>query len=136
MKAVSLLGGLVYPKISMIINQQKLDEVVNESLTYKSKLSSDSKLAAVGELTNGIIEDILDPTQVIMSCSDLLKHEQANIDEEVLETINNQVKKFKQVISRLSKFASINSNSRITTPCNINEEVSQLFRFINVFFTK
>jgi K+-sensing histidine kinase KdpD len=125
MKAVNLLNGLVYPKISMIINQQKLDEAVKESLTYKSKLSSDSKLAAVGELTNGIIEDILDPTQVIMSCSDFLKNEQENVDKEVLETINNQVKKIETVIGRLSKFARINSNSTITTPCNINEEVSQ-----------
>ena len=125
MKAVNLLNGLVYPKISTIISQQKLDEVVKESLTYKSKLSSDSKLAAVGELTNGIIEDILDPTQVIMSCSDLLRNEQSNIDEEVLETINNQVKKIETVIGRLSKFASINRNSTITTPCNINDEVSQ-----------
>jgi phosphoglycerate-specific signal transduction histidine kinase len=60
-----------------------------------------------------------------MSCSDFLKNEQENVDKEVLETINNQVKKIETVIGRLSKFARINSNSTITTPCNINEEVSQ-----------
>ena len=125
MRAVNLLVGLVYPKVSTIINQEKFDEAVKESLTYKSKLSSDSKLAAVGELTNGIIEDIIEPTQVIMSCSDLLNNDQSNVDKEVLETINNQVKKIETVITRLSKFASINSNSTITTPCDINKEVTE-----------
>ncbi len=124
MKALNLLTGLIYPKISTIINQEKFDETVKESLTYKSKLSNDSKLAAVGELTNGIIEDILKPTQVIISCSDYLKNEESNVDKEVLQTINNQVKKIETVISRLTKFASISSNSTITTPCNINSEVS------------
>lgn len=125
MKAVNLLNGIVYPKISLILSQQKLDEAIKESQTYKSKLSSDSKLAAVGELTNGIIEDILNPTQVIMSCSDFLKNEEPQIDQEVIKTINNQVKKIETVIGRLSKFASINRSSTITTPCNINEEVSE-----------
>lgn len=124
MKALNLLTGLIYPKISMIANTEKMDEVVNESLTYKSKLANDSKLAAVGELTNGIIEDIIQPTQVIISCSDFLKNEETDVDEEVLQTINNQVKKIEAVISRLTKFASIKSNSTITTPCNINDEVS------------
>jgi nitrogen-specific signal transduction histidine kinase len=125
MKAVHLLTGLIYPKISMIINQGKINEAIKESLTYKSKLSNDSKLAAVGELTNGIIEDIMKPTQVIMSCSDFIKNEHSNVDQEVLQTINNQVKKIETVINRLSKFASSNSNSTVTTPCNINNEVSE-----------
>ena len=124
MKALNLLTGLVYPKISMINSKTKMDETVKESLTYKSKLSNDSKLAAIGELTNGIIEDIIKPTQVIMSCSDYLKNEDANVDKDVLQTINNQVKKIETVITRLTKFASSNSNSTITTPCNINDEVS------------
>ena len=125
MKAVHLLTGLVYPKISMIINQGKINEAIKESLTYKSKLSNDSKLAAVGELTNGIIEDIMKPTQVIMSCSDFIKNEHSNVDQEVLQTINNQVKKIETTINRLSKFASTHSNSSVTTPCNINDEVSE-----------
>ncbi|MDA3861795.1 MAG: hypothetical protein PF445_11285, partial [Melioribacteraceae bacterium] len=124
MKALNLLTGLVYPKVAMINSQLKMDETIKETLTYKSKLSNDSKLAAVGELTNGIIEDIIKPTQVIMSCSDYLKNENTNIDTDVLQTINNQVKKIETVITRLTKFASINSNSTITTPCNINDEVS------------
>ncbi len=124
MKALNLITGLIYPKIAIILNQEKTDEAVKESLTYKSKLSNDSKLAAVGELTNGIIEDIIKPTQVIISCSDYLKNEDTNVDKEVLQTINNQVKKIETVITRLTKFASINSNSTITTPCNLNNEVS------------
>lgn len=124
MKALNLLAGLIYPKIAIILNQGKMDEAVKESLTYKSKLSNDSKLAAVGELTNGIIEDIIKPTQVIMSCSNYLQNEQTDIDKDVLQTINNQVKKIETVITRLTKFASVNSNPTVTTPCNINTEVS------------
>lgn len=125
MKAINLLSGLIYPKIAMILSKDRIDEAVTESLQYKSKLSNDSRLAAVGELTNGIVEDIIKPTQVIMSCSDYLKNEQTDIDQDILETIDKQVKKIETVISRLTKFASINSNSTITTPCNINDEVSE-----------
>ncbi|MCF6270930.1 MAG: HAMP domain-containing histidine kinase [Melioribacteraceae bacterium] len=125
MKAVHLLTGLIYPKVSMIINQEKINEAIKESLTYKSKLSNDSKLAAVGELTNGIVEDIMKPTQVIMSCSDFIKNEHSNVDKDVLQTINNQVKKIETVMNRLSKFASVNNDATVTTPCNLNDEVSE-----------
>ncbi len=125
MKAVHLLTGLVYPKISMINNQEKINEAIKESLTYKSKLSNDSKLAAVGELTNGIVEDIMKPTQVIMSCADFIKNEHSNVDKDVLQTINNQVRKIETVMNRLTKFASVNSESAVTTPCNLNDEVSE-----------
>ncbi|MBU0472807.1 MAG: hypothetical protein KKF62_01450 [Bacteroidetes bacterium] len=125
MKAVNLLTGLIYPKILMITNQGKVNEAINESLTYKSKLSNDSKLAAVGELTNGIIEDIMKPTQVIMSCSDFLKTEHPDVDANLLETISNQVKKIETVMLRLAKFANSNSNSTVTTSCNINDEISE-----------
>jgi len=125
MKAVNLLTGLIYPKIVMITNQGKVNEAIKESLTYKSKLSNDSKLAAVGELTNGIIEDIMKPTQVIMSCSDFLKSEHPEVDKNLLETINNQVKKIETVMVRLAKFANSNSNSTVTTSCNINDEISE-----------
>lgn len=125
MKAVNLLTGLIYPKIVMILSKDKINEAIKESLTYKSKLSNDSRLAAVGELTNGIVEDIIKPTQVIMSCSDYLKNEQPNIEDDVLQTIDKQVKKIEAVIERLTKFSSINSDSTIRTPCNINDEVSQ-----------
>ena len=125
MKSVALLTGLVYPKISMILNQDKMNETIKESLTYKSKLSNDSKLAAIGELTNGIVEDIMKPTQVIMSCSDFIKNEHDNVDTEILDTINNQVKKIETVITRLTKFAGSHVDASITTPCNINNEISE-----------
>ena len=125
MKAVNLLTGLIYPKIAMITNQDKVNEAIKESHTYKSKLSNDSKLAAIGELTNGIIEDIMKPTQVIMSCSDFLKNDYPEVDKNLLETINNQVKKIETVMVRLAKFANSNSNSTITTSCNINNEISE-----------
>lgn len=125
MKAINVYMGLILPRIELIINRERLNSAINEAQEYKSKLANDHKLSAIGELTNGIIEDIIEPVQVIMSCTEFIEKEYENVDSEILQTINKQVKKVETVINRLTKFASINNESSVRTPCNLNKKITE-----------
>jgi K+-sensing histidine kinase KdpD len=113
---------------SALANKQKeLKNKIDEVQTYQSKLSNDYKLTAIGELTSGIVEEILSPLQVITSTTELLRSDEDGVDGEVLDTINSQVKKVKSIINILLKFAGNNDAKAKVQPCNVNELISEFY---------
>lgn len=87
---IRLMLDLTYSRIELIKIKKELTEVYHDQQVYQSKLLNDYKLSAVGELTNGIVEDILSSLQVIMSHIDILKKERARLTNNSTDLIKNQ----------------------------------------------
>ncbi len=114
---INTILSLSISKVDKIMLKNKLTSTYDELQTYQAKLSNDFRLAAIGELTEGIVEDIMNPLQVIISQADMISDEKDTIEA---QKIKNQVKKINNVINRLTKFSSINQKNVQIQPCNLN----------------
>jgi signal transduction histidine kinase len=124
---IQLALAFILAQISFVNKQVDLKNKIDELQTYQSKLANDFKLSAIGELTSGIVEEILSPLQVITSTTELLRTEDNQVDGEVIDTINQQVKKVKSIINNLLKFAGNNDAKSKVQPCNINELIKEFY---------
>ncbi len=124
---IRLMLDLVYSRIEGIKLKEELAVAYKDQQVYQSKLINDYKLSAVGELTNGIAEEILTPLQVIISHIDLLKKERTRLTNDSTAVIKNQVNKIDQIIKRLVKFASINNENLKIYPCGLNSLIEEGF---------
>ena len=123
--------SLILNKIEYLLQKKELKNIYDELHVYQSKLSNDYKLSAIGELTSGILEDILSPLQVITSTTELLRGDEKSTDGEMLDTINAQVKKVKNIINRLVNFAGISDGKLKIQPCNINNIINNFYLVIS-----
>ncbi len=128
---IRLCLQIVLSKIEFLLKQEELNKSLTEMQAYQSKLANDYKLSAIGELTSGIVEEILSPLQVILSTTEFLRNENEYADTEALDTINNQVRKVKTAINSLVKFAGNNDSKFKVQPCQINELLRELYNVIN-----
>ena len=129
-ESIKLLLGIVLPKIDLIHEKQKLNQVYNELQLYQSKLSNDFKLSAIGELTTGLVEDVINPTQVILSCIKLLESDYQNIDEQIFQKIYSQISKIETVVGRLNKFAAVNKNTSNIYPADLNLIIKDYYEIV------
>jgi signal transduction histidine kinase len=117
----------VMDQLAFVNKQIELKNKIDELQTYQSKLANDFKLSAIGELTSGIVEEILSPLQVISSTTELIRTEDSQVDGEILDTINTQVRKVKTIINNLLNFAGNNDVKSKVQPCNINELIKEFY---------
>ncbi len=127
-KNINILLNILLGKLEKIKLTEKLNDTYDELQTYQAKLSNDFRLSAIGEMTEGIIEDIATPLQVIVSNVDILSEENKSSFE--LKQIKNQTKKINRVINRLVKFADVNQKNIKIKPCSINRIISEYFELI------
>ena len=127
-KNINILLNILLGKLEKIKLKEQLTETFEELQTYQAKLSNDFRLSAIGEMTEGIIEDIVSPLQVISSNTDLLNEEMKNKFE--LKQIKTQTKKINRVVNRLVKFADINQKDIKIKPCNVNSIVKEYFHLV------
>ncbi len=118
-------------RMESIAKQEELKKAYDELQLYRSKLTNDFKLSAIGELTTGIVEDILSPMQVIQSSTEFLRNDNSSKDDNVLDTINVQVKKVKNVINRLVNFANTGDVKNKIYPCSINNLINDFYLMFN-----
>ena len=124
-KSINVFLNLVLGKLEKLRLKQKLKDTYNELQVYQAKLSNDFRLSAIGEMTEGIVEDIVDPLQVISSNVDIIDNEGGNTLE--IKQVKSQIKKIKTVIGRLVKFADINQKDVKIQPCNLNSIIQDYF---------
>ncbi len=124
---IQILLDLTLARIDKIVLKGKLNESIEELQLYQAKLSNDFRLSAIGEMTQGIVEDILTPLQVIMMQVDFLDQ---NEESPEIKKIKSQVKKVNESINRLVKFANINQKDVKIHPCNINEIISDYYNLV------
>lgn len=126
---IELMVSFVTARLNVIRKKDELQNAYSELQVYQSKLSNDFKLSAIGELTTGIVDDILSPLQVIMSYADFLQNDD-NIDDKILSTIKAQIKKVEAVVGRLVKFASLDDGKFKLQPCNLNKLIVEFHKVV------
>jgi len=126
---IEIMLSLVFAKLESFRRREEMQSAYNELQVYQSKLSNDFKLSAIGELTTGILEDILSPLQVIMSYTDFLSND-TNVDDKISAAIKSQVKKVEAVVERLVKFASLEDGKFKLQPCNLNRLIQEYHKVI------
>ncbi len=119
---IKILLNVSLAKIEKFDTKARLFSTYEELQTYQAKLSNDFRLAAIGELTEGIIEDIMSPLQVIMSQVDLMDDYNNSIETKAIKT---QIHKINSVMNRLVKFANINQKNVQIIPLKLNEIITQ-----------
>ncbi len=124
-KSINIFLNMLLGKLEKLKLTEKLNETYEELQTYQAKLSNDFRLSAIGEMTEGIVEDIVTPLQVISSNVDILNNE---LDRQIeLTQIKSQIKKINNVVGRLVKFANVNQKDIKIQPCNINSILNDYF---------
>lgn len=127
-KSIDVFLNLVLGKLEKLKLSEKLNSTYEELQTYQAKLSNDFRLSAIGEMTEGIVEDLANPLQVISSNIDILN---AEVDDNIeIQQIKSQIKKIKNVIGRLVKFADVNQKDVTIQPCNINNIIKDYFQLV------
>ena len=124
---IKILLNVSLSKIDKYNTTERLFSTYEELQTYQAKLSNDFRLSAIGELTEGIIEDIMSPLQVIMSQVDLMEDSSNALETKAIKT---QIHKVNSVINRLVKFANINQKNVKIIPIRLNEIISQYYELV------
>lgn len=129
-EAVNMLLSMTTNKIDLIKGREKINSVYTDLQLYQSKLANDFKLSAIGELTAGLVEDVISPVQVILSSTKMIENDFENVDKQVLQTIYSQINKIQTVVSRLSKFANINNRNSDIYPADLNSVISDYYNVV------
>lgn len=127
-QGIQLLLGIALGRIEKLQLKEKLNSTYNEMQTYQAKLSNDFRLSAIGELTEGIAEDIKSPLQVILSYTDMLSRDES--DQRAADIVKEQVKKINFVINRLVKFSSLNEDKIKIQPCGLNSIINEYYNLV------
>ena len=120
-RAIQIVLSIIVPLIITMKQRQSINKLYEEVQVYQSKLNNDFETYAIGEMAEGILEDIGEPLQVILSYADLIENEFPEVDKTVPQKIKKQVQKVTELSNRLSKFSGLNKPQRsMKQPCDIN----------------
>ncbi len=130
--SINVLLGIIIPMIISFRQKESINKLYHELQIYQSKMQNDFDVYAIGELAEGILEEIGEPLQVIMSLTDMLETENKKIDKQVTSNIKNQIKKVSELTNRLSKFSELNKPKlQKAQSCNLNKLVREFKNIIN-----
>lgn len=125
---IEVLTKTYLRKVERLEVKSKMKSMYEDLQTYQAKLSNDFRLSAIGELTEGIVDEILSPLQVIMSQVDMLNADAENSSE--VKRIKAQINKINSVISRLVKFSSMNKQDVVIQSVNLNDVIGDYHHLI------
>lgn len=129
-EVIKIFLSLVQNKLDLAKQKNELASAYEDLQVLQSKLSNDFKYSAIGELTAGIVEDVMNPVQVILSCASFMDKEYDNIDKKVTGTLISQIKKIETVIKRLSKFVGTQNENGNLYPCIVNEPIKDYYEVV------
>ncbi len=132
-KALKVILSHSVPIIENMYSKIKLNKIYDEFQIYQSKFMRDFRLAAIGELTLGLAEEIISPMQVILSAIEMISEDNKG-NERFLEAIHTQVKKVKSIVKRLVKFSSISSSEINIKPVRLNRVIKEYVDVVNANF--
>jgi len=130
-RALKLIISHSIPVIENIRSTEKLNKIYSDFQIFQSKFLRDYRLAAIGELTVGLTEEIISPMQVILSSLDLLNSNGNGNSNEFYDTIHSQVRKVKSVIKRLMKFNNVSKTDIAIKPTRLNKTIKEYVEVIN-----
>ncbi len=131
-RSIQILLGTIIPFIVSFKQKQTINKLYQELQVYQSKLQNDFDLYAIGELAEGILEDVGEPLQVILSLVDLIENENLKADKRTTEKIKEQVAKVSELSDRLAKFSGLNKpQNHKSAPCHLNKVIREFKNVIN-----
>ncbi len=125
-QAIQILLSMIVPLIMTLRQKQSINKLYHELQVYQSKVKNNVDVYAIGELAEGILEEIGEPLQVILSYTDIVENEYS-VDPEVTEKIKEQVRKIRELGDRLVKFSGLNK------PKNGNSQPVQINKIVREF---
>lgn len=132
-KSIQIILGIIVPVIIAMRQKNSINKLYQELQVYQSKIHNDFDTYAIGNLAEGILEEIGEPLQVILSLSELIENDFPNVDKEITNKIKKQVTKVNELTNRLSKFATLNKpKNGGVQPCFINKIVKEFRNIINM----
>lgn len=126
-QVIQIMLRLSLARIEKIKLKEKLNSTYAELQTYQGKVEKDFRLSAIGELTDGVLDEIISPLQVIMSYIDMINEDIEGGEKEV---IKSQVFKIRKVIDRLVKFANLNYEQTSIHPCDLNCSIKEYYEVL------
>ena len=128
-KVLESFVQLFTPRIEYLLQKKDLSQTYDELQVYQSKLSNDYKLSAVGEMTYSLIDQIISPMQVVLSCVDIIE-DRSGPDHDIVDTIKTQVKKVQSITDKIVKFSTADQSMLSVMPCSLNAFVNKFHDFI------
>lgn len=122
LNTIELVLSLLTGKLEKLSMREKINALYFDLQTYQAKVANDNRLTAIGQFAEGMIEDILNPLQVIISNIGLMEEK---VGKESVQKIKNQVSKIKNLIERLIKFATIDEKKVDVVPCDLNKLIDE-----------
>jgi K+-sensing histidine kinase KdpD len=129
-KLVNAALRFTLTKMESLLYKYQVKEVTKELQTYQSKSLNDNRLLAVGEMAITSIEEILNPMQVILSYTDMMRQGSDISNSDALRIIKEQVNTVTKVISGLMKFATRKEESSAIQPTNVNTLIQEFYKVI------
>ncbi|MEW6654670.1 MAG: hypothetical protein AB1394_14550, partial [Bacteroidota bacterium] len=130
--SIQIILGIIVPMIIALRQKHSINKLYQELQVYQSKVQNDFDVNTIGNMTEGIIEELGEPLQVILSISDLLENDYPKVDKEITNSIKKQVNKLSELTNRLSKYAGLNKpKTQNLQSCNVNKIVKDFKSVIN-----
>lgn len=134
-KVLESFVQLFTPRVEYLLQKNDLSQTYDELQVYQSKLNNDYKLSAVGEMTYSLIDQIVSPMQVVLSCVDMINGN-GNGDGEILSTIKSQIKKVQLITNNIAKFANGDHTKFAVIPCSLNSFINTYNDFLHNSLSK
>lgn len=130
--SIQIILGIIVPTIISLRQKHSINKLYQELQVYQSKVQNDFDVNAIGNMAEGLLEELGEPLQVILSLSEMIENDYPKIDKEITENIKKQVSKVSELTNRLTKFAGLNKpKAQSSQSCNLNKIVKEFRNVIN-----
>lgn len=130
--SIQIILGIIVPMIISLRQKNSINKLYQELQVYQSKVQNDFDVNAIGNMAEGIIEEIGTPLQVILSLTDLIENDHPKVDKEITAKIKKQVNKVTELTNRLTKFAELNKPAnKNAQPCHLNKLIKEFRNVLN-----
>jgi hypothetical protein len=130
--SIQIILGIIVPTIISLRQKHSINKLYQELQVYQSKVQNDFDVNAIGNMAEGLLEELGEPLQVILSLSEMIENDYPKIDKEITENIKKQVSKVNELTNRLTKFAGLNKpKAQSSQSCNLNRIVKEFRNVIN-----
>lgn len=126
---------LFVPRVECLIQKKELSQTYDELQVYQSKIVNDYKLSAVGEMTYLLIDQIISPMQVVLSCVNMIENQDTS-DNQIFNTIKAQIKKVQLITDNIVKFSNADQATTSILPCALNSFINKYHEFLKSYLYK
>ena len=130
--SIQIILGIIVPMIISLRQKHSINKLYQELQVYQSKVQNDFDINTIGNMAEGLLEELGEPLQVILSLSEMIENDYPKVDTEITDSIKKQVGKVSELTNRLTKFAGLNKpKAHSSQSCNLNKIIKEFRNVIN-----